>query len=101
MTGFVLNMVMDTSNTDVTIFIIQITGIIIAGLVFLYKWRQARRYKSRYKHLGFRWLFWYDAIEIFGTSSPSRRIFMQNQNQLSTLMWVCIGVTILLTILPI
>jgi hypothetical protein len=37
---------------------------------------------------------------LMGTSSESRRVFMQYNNRLSTIMWVCIGLLILVYFLP-
>ena len=82
------------------ILIVKSSAIIIAVSIFIYKYQYAQRYKARYKTIGNKWILWYDSIEILGTSSPTRRDFMQTHNKLSTIMWLSILMLILLFIIP-
>ncbi|CAN5807778.1 hypothetical protein BH10BAC3_BH10BAC3_40460 [soil metagenome] len=87
---------------DITIIILifKSAAISIAASMFIYKYQNAQRYKARYKSIGSKWILWYDSIEILGTSSPSRRDFMQTHNKLSTIMWVSVLLLILLFLIP-
>ena len=89
--------VMDITNI---ILIIKSAAIVIAVSMFIYKYQNVQRYKARYKNIGSKWILWYDSIEILGTSSPTRRDFMQTHNKLSTIMWLSVLLLILLYIIP-
>jgi hypothetical protein len=80
--------------------IVQVAALIIAVCLFIYKYRNAEKFKTRYKTSG-RWILWYSSMEILGTSSPTRRQFMQTQNRLSIVMWICVLLFIILFILSI
>ena len=59
------------------------------------------RYKARTnKPISYKWIGWYQSDQMMGTSSESRREFMQYNNKLSTVMWICIGLLILVYFLP-
>ena len=83
------------------ILIIKCAALIVAVSIFIFKYLYVQRHKARYKHVGIRWILWYDSIEILGTSSPTRRDFMQTHNKLSTIMWVSVLILIVAFFIPI
>jgi len=83
------------------ILIIKCAALILAVSMFIFKYRNVQRFKSRHKHVGSKWLLWYGSIEILGTASPSRRDFMQTHNKLSTIMWICILIAVALFLVPV
>lgn len=88
---------MDTLLIVTVVKLIALAAVII---LFIVKLRTTQRFRARHKHIGMRWLLWYDEMQILGTSSPSRRDFMVTHNKLSTFMWVCLLLFVLMFIIP-
>jgi hypothetical protein len=85
---------------DNVILMMQSAALTAAAGLFIYKYSNVQKFKARYKNVGSRWVFWYFTSEILGTSSPSRRVFMLTHNRLSTLMWTCVLLLIILFLAP-
>jgi hypothetical protein len=80
--------------------ILKLLVFAVAFFLFLFKYRSVQQFKARNRKVGGRWILWYASLEIQGTSSPARRHFMKTNNRLSTIMWICILIGVLLLILP-
>lgn len=77
------------------IVLIQGIALLLAIALLVLKYRDVQKFKTRSKYSGSRWLLWFNSIQIMGTDSPSRRNFMQTQNKLSTIMWICVILLVL------
>jgi len=93
----------DCPSMSFSTFFLILKAAAAAGIIILIvkKHRIYRSFKEGYQNqFHVRWLSWYGSFWILGTSSPDKRAFMKKNNQLSTLIWICILVFVGLFLLP-
>jgi hypothetical protein len=79
---------------------LQVLVFLAAVSLLVLKYIYVRRFRTKHRQIDARWILWYDTMDILGTASQSRKSFMQTNNKLSTAMWICVLIGILLSILP-
>lgn len=71
----------------------------MSALLFIRKVLLVRRFKAKYGRSVRPFYYWYTTIDIHGTSSATRRVFMQDSNLYSMGIVACLGASILLFVL--
>jgi len=87
-------------NFNSIVLLGQLVFFALSASLFGFKYRSVQQFKSRHKNIDISWILWYHPNDILGTTSSSRRMFMQRQNRLSIIMWVCVLLLILISFLP-
>ena len=88
-------------RTATIIAIVKYAALIAALSTFLLKRVFLLKYKARAnKPVSYKWIGWYMPTQLMATTSDLKREFMQNNNRLSTIMWICIALLILLFFFP-
>lgn len=72
----------------------------MSALLFIRKVLLVRRFKAKYgRPVRTPFYYWYSTTDIHGTSSATRRVFMQDSNLYSMGIVACLGASILLFVL--